>query len=1194
MTSIAKLTGMAVLLWGCISLSSAAQTFIAPMNTSTETQAPRSSDTLKVKFDRSSVAILKALDQQANLTELSGRERLQALLALGEWDALKADLRAMPRDEGGKIYLEILTALQQQTNRPAGEIQQQQLSKMAIFTLEDALKLTDCTPVALDAELIKQLAPLYTFALNNGQYVDALGERLEQGTEQLGGDDVSKRRMAADLLYAMNQPQLAAQFLPSLQEAQERKDFEALNKHLQSLNYAARENKDAGAAMRALELHQWLMRNADDDSSREQARMLSMLFTLRCLPDSDGAQWLAERFTDDPQLANRLLAALGAHTQQNLGVGDPEQRIENLKLIRLGVDALFAAQLEEEPHWRAQLDLFGWQWGLEAGVAMEQFASLNPNQLRMFYQNNNPRMQMQQQNMQASTGLLEALIDCAPDEKWLACMDAYLATELRIVFIKATLKSGAPSGALPQIERLAQAHPHLASDFANELLEEWVRGMNPASYLEQMNYAYNQPYGLYYSQGTVRGVQPANSIPLTRARQKRNLERLAAVLRRMEALPLQNLSDPAAIKAFAACHSDAEVFRIEDVENVLGPVDQLSDARVVALVQVMRERLAGAWRKPDVQEQQQTQRSVREMQQEVQRGYRTAVAVMENALPRHADEPAYLSQMGAVLFDSAEYDYSLNEKLAEYTSQRDRAFEFYRKAAECYGAKAASLQPHQYQIDPYFNWFVATLGASDLSYLTRGQEHSQQRLLDIRQAILDLGEASDKHFALFGELLDTLVPNCPSHVKFRFLAAGLAVLGDHPGGAKARSLLESYTELLSEIELHAEIDGAAEVGCERDFGVFISMYHTPEIAREGGGFAKYLMNSQSQQNYYNPGGVDYRDDFEENIRNALEESFDVRSVTFCDPSVQARASSRPGWHETPLAYLQLRARDAAVDRIPPMQIDLDFVDAEGQIVLPVESPIVPIDARSKTDTSRPMRELKITQILDEREINDGVLKLEVECEGRGLIPDFDALFDADFSSFASAETVGLVNSVARIEHKEDFFPICERNWIVNIQLPVAASNAMTFRFPEARIPDAVIERKRFSDADLVEAEPEVQLALRSAGGAYWPAIIVVLTISLLAGVIIGGRWILLRRRDAVETPAHAYRMPEQLTPFTVANLLHRIAGDSGLNFPSAQRDELAGEIVTIEQTYFGPDESDDAPELELVAHKWIAAVRKLQ
>ena len=73
----------------------------------------------------------------------------------------------------------------------------------------------------------------------------------------------------------------------------------------------------------------------------------------------------------------------------------------------------------------------------------------------------------------------------------------------------------------------------------------------------------------------------AESIPLTRSKQERNLEELSGWVARLEALPIGDLDERLLANAFTTCHSEAEVYRIEAIEEVFGSIDDLEpeDAR---------------------------------------------------------------------------------------------------------------------------------------------------------------------------------------------------------------------------------------------------------------------------------------------------------------------------------------------------------------------------------------------------------------------------------------------------------------------------------------------------------------------------------------------------------------------------------------------------------------------------------------
>ena len=68
------------------------------------------------------------------------------------------------------------------------------------------------------------------------------------------------------------------------------------------------------------------------------------------------------------------------------------------------------------------------------------------------------------------------------------------------------------------------------------------------------------------------------------------------------------------------------------------------------------------------------------------------------------------------------------------------------------------------------------------------------------------------------------------------------------------------------------------------------------------------------------------------------------SVTFNDPEARSMADPEYGWRVTPYAYVLLKPRGPQVDVVPPLRLDLDFLDTSGYAVLPIESAPVVVDA----------------------------------------------------------------------------------------------------------------------------------------------------------------------------------------------------------------------------------------------------------
>src|SRR5262249_5444668 len=131
-----------------------------------------------------------------------------------------------------------------------------------------------------------------------------------------------------------------------------------------------------------------------------------------------------------------------------------------------------------------------------------------------------------------------------------------------------------------------------------------------------------------------------------------------------------------------------------------------------------------------------------------------------------------------------------------------------------------------------------------------------------------------------------------------------------------------------------------------------------------------------------------------------KEHFEVLSVTFETEKVRSRATPEAGWRVTPYAYLHLKARGPQVDRLPGLRLDLDFAASTGgTVVLPAESPVLVLDARTEKADPRPARRFEITQTLDERQAVQGLLVLEIKATAHGLVPDLGYLLALEPEDF---------------------------------------------------------------------------------------------------------------------------------------------------------------------------------------------------
>jgi hypothetical protein len=113
----------------------------------------------------------------------------------------------------------------------------------------------------------------------------------------------------------------------------------------------------------------------------------------------------------------------------------------------------------------------------------------------------------------------------------------------------------------------------------------------------------------------------------------------------------------------------------------------------------------------------------------------------------------------------------------------------------------------------------------------------------------------------------------------------------------------------------------------------------------------------------------------------------------------SRADPELGWRVTPYAYVLLKPRGPEVDTVPSLRLDLDFLDTTGYVVLPVETPPIPVDCSTEQGELRPVANLTLTQTLDEREADAGRLILEIKATAQGLVPELNQIVDLTFADF---------------------------------------------------------------------------------------------------------------------------------------------------------------------------------------------------
>ena len=1149
-----------------------------------------------VKFDRTPDGILDAIDALTKKAKpqkekaKAAVERFRLLANSGQWEKLGEHIRSLPFDGSEeKAYRHLVTALlRPPSTRPVAvppipggaPVPTKPTSKpRPMLTQEDFVAILAFAPAGpSDADV----AALGNLLRGVGQpNLSSLAKRLEAGIGRFGGDSPDGRKLAAQLLQPLAQKSLA---MFALQFVPESDDDWALEMRAKLLTESWLSKPSPPNHNAAWQANEKLIATVKDDTRRLDG--IRRGFTLIAkLPKDKADDWMSRQFREGgPGL--KLIQLVQSDVQRNLRGTNFSARGENLRSLKQIVGALLAEAGDDLAKWRVPLTIAAEAWLIEAENTVSHFRPVVQRSNTMVYDPvyEQQRILAQQKSSRYKPLQPAVLLEHAPGEAWLAALPESRRARAMAALAATLTKDKKIMQALDEIERLAKLNPELASLMANTFLTSWAQARNPNSGAKPRMPNIAMP--MYYPS------RPSGT-PLTRAKQKRNLRELGQILNRLTSLPVDPPNPRAVVTAFEGAHSFAEVYQLDDIRAVFGEPGKMPVESLATLVNSMRQRLATSWRAPQVQQQAGTKRGEPQIKAEVLAGYDTLLALLGAGLDAKPDVWQLKLQQAAANFDLAEYQYGNKADLDEYVTHREAAFAGFSEAAALYTLQSAATTDLPSAL-VFQLWFNANLGASDLSYVTRQQIPETSNLQDIRDAILVLPD-SEGHLKAFGESVTNTSRQLTPELKPRYLRASLAVLEDHPAGEHARNLVQHYDDLLDEVALVARIDGSDTIGHTEPFGLFIGLRHTSDIEREAGGFARYLVGGSSTGTPYfyprYPGQRQApRDDLEEHLGEKLGENFEVQSITFHDNKIQSRTIGQPGWRETPLAYVLLKAKDASVDRIPELQMDLDFYDSLGPVLLPVTTATQIVDARPEAAPGRPVDKLELTQTLDARLAGENAeLTLELHATGKGLTPSLDKLVALEIPGFEITKTDDQGLSIARVESEAGGVnAVSEQTWLLTLKPSGNADGTLSFKFPEPTGLVAKAAFKQYRDADLVEVDSELALAgILLTPPPLWPWFAGG-TVLLLLGL---GAW-QLTRHSGGQAAAPVYRVPDNCTPFAVLDLLQRIHADQPKALQSTHRDQLHGTIRELEQIHFSPDtaQANGHGDLRSIARDWVGKV----
>jgi hypothetical protein len=1177
----------------------------------------------------------EAITQELNVYKLA--------VILGDWAKVKSLLANWPDEEATLAYkMTVQGILRSQGPNMGGapdpdqlqnvdeQIQQMimrnvpgamQYSERNTYTVEDVLGLASIAPNGLNPKFVDGRSAVAGYAavasqapkgLVDKEHLPSFGNMLRQtisgGTlpevvvaklKAEAAKPVEQRvlspRQIAKILTFAGQQAYAGSFLPTPEECIKAKDVEGLN--LLSQHYLALHAKEqkSGNLEKAWNAVQMALTFPDGTREQLEESLLRAVDLAPKVTDKLGEEWLQESFTKKLDRGMDIIATVGTLVSQGLSSKPfaTEERLNAIKLMKTAVEALLKASPAKATEWKRTLTILASAWLKEAEFSQQYDRSTNPRMqsdrfgnifFSMMDDDDDNRFRFNQRPDMPRPIPVSDIVLNRPSVDWIKSIDEGLRPKLAGVLAQLHLKLSEEDKAFPLIEQLATAQPNEAKNLTKEFLRVWTRNHNPNEQRNRYRYSW-----FFYGM-----ENRADTIPLTRSKQERNLQELSGWVKRIRAVPaLADLDDDLFVKAFTACHSSSEVYKTEAIESVFGPLGGLKPRVLAGLAQQMRMNLAQLWREPSEQERNKTKRKKKDIEQEVLRGYEVANKTVADGLKKFPDHWALLAAQACLMHDEINYRQEL-AKASDFSLKRSAAFAVFKKAADQYNKEALKLPQDERTEQVYEYWFSSALGAVDLGMITEEKFPDWKQPALIKATLESIpGEVGKKHVDRFANSLFTRLSGAKPHVKFNYLKAGFEVVGDHKQAAEARKVFDYYKDLVREIKLQTIVDGSSNVGNGRPFGIFVNFLHTRDIERESGGFSRYLQNQNSNNFFsYNYGRptADYRDRFEQAAKEALKEHFEVVSVTFQDEKVTSRAAAEYGWRYTPYAYILLKPRGPHVDKVPSLRIDLDFLDTSGYAVLPVESAIVPIDCKSSDP--RPVTNLNVTMTLDERQANKGTLILEVKAAANGLIPEIEKLCGPLAPEGFLVEKVE-DQGLAVKKFDEDALKnlvVSERVWMVTMRgRETMKGIPKVYSFPDVllptKVPDGLLYQ-RYADADLNAVQQTVTLEMSYGKKSPWAAIITGVVVLIVFGLFIVGV-ILFIMSSQTKTTQTTSNLPENLTPFMVLEILDNVRNRAGSLAPGEQ-EELKRDIRIVEEHYFGDQTGNNSPDLKAIARRWIS------
>jgi hypothetical protein len=938
--------------------------------------------------------------------------------------------------------------------------------------------------------------------------------------------------------------------------------------------------------------------------------------------DEEKAQVLGDFFEDEKEDSDRYLLELGENALFSTGLYRESRLPDGLfylvpkeqdKVLWLNqrVAELFLADNEEvsEAQDKAiQLLAAGW-----LQVAERQFRENVEGQRPIYFP---PQYQI----------LSNRITRTSPSGKWFGLLPA--ETKLRVISVLARIgiSEGGYREVLDHIRRAAAFDSRVALKLTEDYLSAWDK-IDPEVALGDAS-----------GTGTSTAAAPKPTEEKLTQEQAAELARLeleaqaafeAAKLEEKKKILFESLAklrgifidgeiinSKAVMLAFAECHGANQIYVRKDFDKLLSLLNGPKDVIVTESAKIMGERMVMLWTEFNSSGFDDPELAEQEMFGAVREGYalldNKLEAVLHDADPDDPKRWQFAATLGRMRLDAA--DFYINQinvidplenngisVLRSFKLQRDAALEALNQATESYCKVVPTLTRAEYSPVVFIHRFESIMQLTDIANAALPANLRDGELRSLRDDLLALeGHVAEGHLEALVQWFEQTYAEVEPMDKYRFLSSFVTVMGDNLGGASYQRKLNEYDAWREEIELHVRVDGDRHIGSGQSFGVFLAFRHSNTIGLDSD--IKYYLAMK-----------EYLARFRNDVMSSLHGTFFVKDIRYHESAVLPYDYGREGWQETPLAYVLLEAKDPAIDLIPPIELHLEYpppaplgrrstyqltnldtsvreAQFERSVLLPVRSEVIHVNAYPGRRSARPCRDVTITQTFDARNLEKGEIRLTVMARAKGLLPELGELLvmgqaARTIPGFKIIDTRDLGISLNSFDSGDRLSADTSRRWTIELALDnMNRDKARNFHFLKARDEEAEMLYRRYEDADILECPSAIPLD-RIPPNIYANARDVLLGIAGFVLLVVGFR--LLAGFLSKPAEEEEYRLPPEVTPFTVVTLIHRISGDGRIELSERQRQELMDDAAAIERSHFVPAPVGSGADISSVANRWL-------